>query len=319
MVGEFPAFFIARRDYPAAMKRREFLKITLPLAVAGNAIAAPATAPALTFGVIADPQYVDAEPIASRFYRQSLGKLEHAITDLNTHPLDFTVTLGDLIDREFASFAPVMERYAKLKSPHFPILGNHDFSVSETDMDKVLTTLGMESPYYSKVINGWRLVFLDGTNTTTWRQPKDHPRTATAKAYLSELATKLGRRPGGGDTAIGAEQLAWLEKELRDAKNASQNVILFNHYPILPHVPPNLLDAADIVSLIDRFPNVAAWMCGHNHRGNYDHKGHCHYVNFKGMVETEKETAYATVQCFPDRLVIHGMGLEPARDLNFRG
>jgi 3',5'-cyclic AMP phosphodiesterase CpdA len=203
----------------------------------------------------------------------------------------------------------------KLKSPHFPILGNHDFSVADADKGKVLAALGMEHAYHSKIIKGWRFVFLDGTDTTVWRQAQDDPRSAAAKATLNELAAKLGRRPGAGDTTIGAEQMAWLEKELVAAKEAGQNVILFNHYPVFPHVPANLLDAADVVSLIDRFPNVYAWMNGHNHRGNYARKGHCHYVNFKGMVETEKETAYATVKCFDDRIVIEGMGLEPARDL----
>jgi hypothetical protein len=33
------------------------------------------------------------------------------------------------------------------------------------------------------------------------------------------------------------------------------------------------------------------------------------------MVETEKETAYAVVKCYPDRLEIEGCGLEPDRSL----
>jgi hypothetical protein len=96
------------------MKRREFFKITLPLAFAGSATAAPSETPELIFGVIADPQYADAEPKWGRFYRNSLVKLEDAVAELNKLPLDFTVTLGDLIDRDLASFAPVMPIYAKL-------------------------------------------------------------------------------------------------------------------------------------------------------------------------------------------------------------
>lgn len=44
------------------MERGNFLRISLPLALAGKAYAAPAAEPDLTFGVIADPQYEDAEP-----------------------------------------------------------------------------------------------------------------------------------------------------------------------------------------------------------------------------------------------------------------
>jgi 3',5'-cyclic AMP phosphodiesterase CpdA len=297
------------------MQRRDFFKLTLPLTFASRALASPSFEPVLSFGVIADPQYADAEPIATRFYRESLRKLEDAISDLNSRPLDFTITLGDLIDLDFVSFAPVMERYAKLASPHFPILGNHDFSVSDADKGKVLKALGMEKAYYSKIIKGWRFVFLDGTDTAVWRWAQNDLRSSKAKSTLDAMAAKLGRRRNAGDTAVGADQRAWLEEELTAARQAEQSVILFNHYPVFPHVPPNLLDAPDLVSLIERFPNTVAWMNGHNHRGSYAQKNHCHYVNFKGMVETEQQTAYAIVQCFSDRIVIEGRGLEPMRNL----
>lgn len=298
------------------MKRRNFLKITLPLAFAGKAFAVPAAEPDLTFGVIADPQYADADTIATRFYRNSLAKLKASVADLNTRHLDFTVTVGDLIDRDFASFAPVMELYAGLTSPHHPILGNHDFSVADGDKGKVLAAIGMKEPYYSKEVKGWRFVFLDGTYGSVWRHPADDPRAAAAKAALKELAARLGRgfNPAN-DTSIGAEQMAWLEKEINAAGTAGQKVILFNHYPVFPAVPPNLLDAADIVSLIGKNKHVAAWMNGHNHAGNYGTQDGCHYVNFKGMVETDKETAYGVVRCFSDRLEIEGLGLEPDRKL----
>jgi 3',5'-cyclic AMP phosphodiesterase CpdA len=312
----FPSCVERCIGYADSMKRRTFFKITLPLALVKSSSAAIPDAVELSFGVIADPQYADVDPIATRFYRNSLNKLETAITDLNTRKLDFTVTLGDLIDRDFVSFSSVMERYAKLKSTHYPILGNHDFSVADADKPKVLAAIGLEKAYHSQVIKGWRLVFLDGTDTAAWRHAANDLRTAATKNTLKEMAAKSGCRSNAGDTAIGAVQMAWLEKELAAAKEANQRVILFNHYPIYPAVPPNLRDAAEIVALIDRYDNVAAWMNGHNHQGNYAQKGHCHYVNFKGMVETEKDSAYAVVHCYADRIEIEGNGLEPDRKLD---
>jgi Calcineurin-like phosphoesterase len=313
---EVSAFIPDCSAYHAGMKRRNFIKITLPIALGGKASASAASWPDLTFGVIADPQYADVDPIATRFYRNSLVKLAAAVAELNKHPLAFTATLGDLIDRDFASFRSIMEVYAKLASPHHPILGNHDFSVADADKGKVLAALGMDAPYYSRIVKGWRFVFLDGTDTAVWRQPAGDPRTAAAKTTLTEIAARTGHRFNpAGDTAIGGVQMAWLEKELDAAARESQRVIVFNHYPVFPAVPPNLLDAADIVTLIGKHPHVAAYMNGHNHRGNYGKQGHCHYVNLKGMVETEKETAYAVVKCFPDRLEIKGWGLEPDRSL----
>ena len=300
------------------MKRRDFIRITLPLAVCVKAGAAPAGKPDLAFGIIADPQYADVDPKGSRFYRNSLEKLESAIADLNTHPLDFTVTLGDLIDRDFTSFSAIMPIYGKLKSPHHPICGNHDFEVADGDKVKVLPAMGLEKAYYSKVVGSWRFVFLDGTDIGVWRQPADDPRTAEAKALRKKLAESGRRNAAPWNAAIGAEQMAWLGDELAAAKAAGQRVILFNHYPVIPvgdgH---NLWNDVEVVALIEKHGNVAAYMNGHNHAGKYGKAGSCHYVNFKGMVETEKETAYATVKCFPDRIVIEGMGLEPNRDLGF--
>lgn len=285
------------------MKRREFLRITLPLAFAGKASAAPAAEPDLSFGVIADPQYADVDPVGTRFYRNSLGKLDHAIADLNARPLDFTVTLGDLIDRDFASFRPVMDRYVKLKSTHFPILGNHDFSVADADKTRVLAAVGLETPYHSKVIKGWRFLFLDGTDSANWRYPSADPRTVAA-----------GKNPPL-NSGMGAGQMEWLEKELAAAKAAAQRAILFNHYPVFPKKGPNLHNHGELVALIAKHPIAAAYMNGHHHAGNYGKSGNCHYVNFKGMVETENETAYAVVKCFPDRLEIEGYGSEPDRSL----
>lgn len=68
----------------------------------------PHSSTTLRFGLIADPQYADAEPSEThpRFYRNSLCKLSKAITELNDHHLEFVVTLGDLVDRDWASFEP---------------------------------------------------------------------------------------------------------------------------------------------------------------------------------------------------------------------
>jgi 3',5'-cyclic AMP phosphodiesterase CpdA len=298
------------------MKRRNFLKITLPLALAGKASAAPAAEPELTFGVIADPQYADAEPKWGRFYRNSLAKLADAVADLNTRPLGFVVTLGDLIDRDFASFAAVMPIYAKLKSPHFSVCGNHDFEVAEVDKGKVLGAMGLEKPYYSMVRKSWRLLFLDGTDTGVWRYPAGDARTAEAKTLLEK--GKEAKLPNAQEynAGIGKVQMEWIAAELEAAQAAGQRVIVFCHYPLIPAADPhNLWNAEELVALFGKHKHVVAYMNGHNHKGNYGKSSSCHYVNFKGMVETEMATAYAVVKCFADRLEIEGYELEPSRSL----
>jgi 3',5'-cyclic AMP phosphodiesterase CpdA len=298
------------------MKRRNFLKITLPLALAAKASAAPAAEPELIFGLIADPQYADAEPKWGRFYRNSLAKLTDAVADLNKLPLEFTVTLGDLIDRDFASFGAIMPIYAELKSSHFPVCGNHDFEVADGDKSKVLEAMKLEKAYYSVIRKSWRFLFLDGTDVGVWRYPAGDERTAAAEAMLKRLKESGIPNAQNYNAAIGADQMEWIAAELDAAQAAGQRVIVFCHYPVIPAADPhNLWNAEELVALFGKHKHVAAYMNGHNHKGNYGKSGSCHFVNFKGMVETEKETAYSVVKCFADRIEIEGYGLEPDREL----
>ena len=60
--------------------------------------------PEVTFGVMADIQYCDCGRNWvkwTRYYRNSLNKLEKAVVELNSEDLDFVIQVGDLIDRDF--------------------------------------------------------------------------------------------------------------------------------------------------------------------------------------------------------------------------
>ncbi len=129
---------------------------------------------------------------------------------------------------------------------------------------------------------------------------------------LRDLGRKQAVEWNGG---IGQAQMSWLQEELKMAAAEKQRVILFNHFPAYPENVHNLWNAEELVALIGKHPVVAAYMNGHFHAGRYSTHQACHFLNFKGMVETEKETAYAVVRCFPDRLEIEGYGLEPDRNL----
>ena len=65
---------------------------------------APAyAAETFTFGAIADCQYCDADTAGVRQYRDSPAKLRAAVDHLNTLDLEFTVHLGDFIDKDWES------------------------------------------------------------------------------------------------------------------------------------------------------------------------------------------------------------------------
>lgn len=102
-----------------------------------------------TFGAIADCQYADCDTNGRRHYRDSLAKLEKAVTDLNANELRFVIQLGDLIDRDVAGFDCLLPVYARLKADRYHVLGNHDFSVPDEAKPKVPEKLGMKSRYYA--------------------------------------------------------------------------------------------------------------------------------------------------------------------------
>ncbi|BDS08837.1 phosphatase [Oceaniferula spumae] len=297
------------------MKRRQFLKITIPVALSGTASAQAKEKPAVTFGVIADPQYVDAPVRGSRHYRASVKKLNAAVLEMNRHQLDFVVTLGDVIDRNIASFETMMPIYEKLKAPRRFVLGNHDCEVADEDKQHILSSLKMEKSYSSETRGDWQFIYLDGTDVSTYRHPKDSEETKYAKELLEKLqAEKLPQaQPWNG--AIGDVQLAWFKTELEKAKQGQRRVIVMNHFPVFPADAHNLWNDTAVVELISKSPNVLAYMNGHNHSGHYAvHQG-CHFLNFKGMVETANQSAFAIVRCYADRIEVDGFETEPDRRL----
>src|SRR3546814_16385991 len=70
------------------------------------------------------------------------------------------------------------------------------------------------------------------------------------------------------------------------------------HYPLYPENEHNLWDGQRMVDLFERSGNVLAYLCGHNHAGNLGRHGGTWFVNFKGMVDTPAENAFAIAEIF---------------------
>jgi manganese-dependent ADP-ribose/CDP-alcohol diphosphatase len=302
--------------------RRQILRLAVP-ALGGVFLvdelqAGPGTEPAplFSFGLLGDPQYVDADPAGSRHYRASLGKLRSCVEQLNREALEVVVTVGDLIDRDFASFAPVNEIYAGLKTEHRCVLGNHDFSVADTEKEKVPAALGMTARYLSDTRKGWRMIRLDGTELAPYAHPKGtalHRFAQDQWKTVQASGKKNARSYNGG---MGEKQMRWLRQELKDAAEKGQRVLLFNHFPVLPvGAVHNLWNDQELIDVLEAHPHVVAYFNGHQHQGGYHLRKGIHYLNVKGMVETAKETAFSIVKVYPDHLEVHGYGLEPKREL----
>lgn len=284
--------------------------LALCLLAASGLPAAAQENTSFTIGVIADCQYCDADTGGVRFYRNSPAKLQACVAHLNTLDLDFTVHLGDFIDKNWESFDVVGPIYQQLKMPAYHVLGNHDFSVADDKKAEVYRRLNMPSRYYDFSVKGWRFVALDGNDISFHAYPADSPEYAAAEQYYTEHHITSPKWNG----AIGPEQINWLRGVLEDATKRREPVVLMAHFPIFPENVHNLWNAAELLAIIDEYPCVKAWLNGHNHEGNYGERNGVHYVTFKGMVDTE-ETSYATVEVSDETLRVTGAGREEDRTL----
>lgn len=289
--------------------------------LAAQTLGAPAAARTpLRFGIVADPQYADADPHLGmqRYYRNSLAKLRQAVDDFNAEDLAFVITLGDLIDRHRESYDAILSVYATLRHPHVVLLGNHDFDVGADSLKAVPGIVGLARAHYDFAAAGIRFVALDGNDVSLFAPPPGDPRWQIAADRLDRLKAKGAPNANPWNGSLGDEQFAWLGRTFDDARANGERVVVLNHYPIFPENPLNMWDSARITDLLAGHPHVIAYFCGHNHAGNYAEAGGIHFVNFHGMVDTPSDNAYAIVEIAGDRLEIRGFGRESSRSLQLR-
>src|SRR5262245_8831038 len=113
--------------------RRDFLRIsgTALAGLATHGIALEARAP-LRFGIVTDLHYADAEPMGTRFYRESLPKMREAVAKIRAERASFLVMLGDLKDmapkepeaRTLASLVAIEAEIQRFGGPTYHVLGN---------------------------------------------------------------------------------------------------------------------------------------------------------------------------------------------------
>ncbi|MBX4956894.1 phosphatase [Rhizobium lentis] len=273
--------------------------------------------PLFRFGIIADPQYAPIVPHVAmdRQYANSLAKVAEAVEVFNSWELSFVMTLGDVIDRSFSSFDDILPIYDRLRHEALFLLGNHDFPVSAAHLAEVAARLRMPSPYYSFSRHGWRFIVLDGNDVSIFAPPEDHPHRVLAAEMLAELQEKGAANAHRWNGALSDGQFAWLGDEIAKAAAAGEKVIVMNHYPVYPAGEHGMWDSERVVALLASQSHVVAYLNGHDHVGNYGKAGACHFVNFKGVVDTENQNAFAIVEVYADRIEIRGFGREDSRRL----
>lgn len=302
---------------PPSVSRRKFLHATLA-AAAAPWLARGAGDAGFEVGLVADAQYADVPDKGTRYYRTSLAKVDAAVAHFQARDLAFCVHLGDLIDREWHSFEAIAARLAPSRHRWHQLLGNHDFEVLDTKKPEVPARLGMRWRYGAFDHGAFRFAVLDTNDVSTYAHAAGTPEHAAATAELTRLQVAKVRQAKPWNGGLGATQLAWFEGLCAGAKRDGKRVIVLAHHPVFPANDHNLWNASEVLAVLDRHPQVVAWLNGHNHAGAFGDYHGVPCVTLHGMVETAATNAFATARVLADRLVIAGHGREPSRELKFR-
>lgn len=265
------------------------------------------------FGVIADCQYADFGPVGTRHYRASIEKLREAVQVFNETRQEFTLHLGDFVDRFSRSFAEILPTLNEAHRAKYHVLGNHDFQLPTPELLKVLE---MPNQYYQFRRHGWRFVVLDTNDVSLYAHPEGSEAYEHARQMYEDLRQQGAVNAQTWNGAIGDEQLTWLRRVLAGARRRGENVVLNAHHPVYPKNAHNAWNDDAVVELLAEYDNVVAYFNGHNHHGNYAFRDGIHYVTFPGMVEQETN-AYSSVRVHSDRFEIDGYGRAPDRALPF--
>lgn len=222
----------------APVTRRDFLRV-VPVAAVAAATANRTTAgrlpvegrAALRFGLIAD--------LHQDIMHDAVDRVTAFVNDMTAEGVDWVLQLGDFCwphDRNRL----FLEAWNRFAGPRYHVLGNHDMDGGFT-REQAVAFLGMPGRHYAFSRGGVKFVVLDGNDP--------------------------GGAAAGYHRFVAAEQLAWLDRELRDG---TQPVIVFIHQA-LDH-PQGIENQADVRRLLERprladgSPRVLAVFCGHHHQ-----------------------------------------------------
>ncbi|WP_339680858.1 sialate O-acetylesterase [Cyclobacterium marinum] len=272
-----------------------------------------------SFGVLSDIQYADVETVGKRNYRGTLETLRRTIPYLNAYDLKFTVHLGDLIDRDFESFEAPLSILEESNAPVHYVWGNHDFSVLDSLKQKVGNKIGNEKGYHSFEIGDVVFMMVNGMDISVGGHQEGSTQHDEALKMMQILEAEGANNVKPWNGGVGKEQLEWMEAVVNKAEEEGKRVVAFCHYPLLPENGLHLLNHKEVLESIGNSPAMVAWLSGHHHAGNYymDENG-MHHLTFLGMVEAESPALGAIVTVEKDKLIIHGIGDEEDRILNFR-
>lgn len=279
-----------------------------------NDVFAQCDKPIIQFGLIADVQYADCKSEGKRYYRNSLKKAEESVNYFNNQKVEFTINLGDAIDRHLGDLDSVLTRFKQLDSKIYNLTGNHDYK-NLTNNRVLYKKLNMPSEYYSFKEKNWAFIILNTNEVATYANVSGTKKEKELLVMLDRIKSTGGKQGAGWNGGISAKQLKWLNKLLAESEKAKDNVLIFSHHPLYPETEFTALNSKDILDVIDNYSCVKAIFSGHHHAGKFALYKKIPAITVEGMVETEKDNSFGIVKIYSDKIVLEGKGRMTSRIL----
>ena len=236
--------------------------------------------PSFSFGLIADCQCGTARC-------QSKDHLQDCVDYFNQENIEFLGHLGDFIQNGFSNYDVVLPIIQQSTAPVKFALGNHDYDIPDAEKPNLPTLLQMPDFYYDEVIENWRFIYIETTETGAYAQAA-HPNVTVC-----------------GIAGLSTTQLNWISQRIQLAEQNDENVILFGHHP-----QEYLCNGNAFRSVIEASPNVVAYMTGHRHGGNYEMFNNVHYLTLTSMLN-RTESTYSEIAISNDSIIVTGFGDQP--------
>lgn len=284
---------MVRQHYGWIVDRRDFLKVGASAlgGLAAHGIGLQAQRP-FRFGLVTDSHYADADPLGTRFYRESLGKMREAVDRLRDAQVAFLGILGDIKDmapketeaRTLSHLSAIEAEIQRFGGPTYHVLGNHDMdNISKPQMLAGITNtgIGADRSYYAFSRGGIRFVVIDA-------------------CYVENGADYDHGNFDWKNTWVPRAELDWIGQELAAAR---EPVIVLAHQRLDAEGDVFVKNSPDVRAAFEHSGKVLAVFMGHDHAGASAVVNGIHYYTQKAVVEGSGpgNNAYTLVDVDADR------------------
>ncbi|MFH0911637.1 MAG: hypothetical protein V1918_09070 [Planctomycetota bacterium] len=291
----------------------------------------PREEPLFRFGLVADIQYSDRDTFRSMRFREVPEKLAACIERFNRESLPFVIEMGDIIAN--SGITEEMERQLLMLAESGEFSSSREMSnpnlfllptLSKAEIyQNGVRDLGVIFPLIDRYQGEWRHV--QGNHDSGIRRLL---RERFGGWYFYYSFVQQGTRflildtTEEGDGVLSERQLSWFRREVREAGENREKVLIFGHHPFLP-VPgaarkwTYFSDPLPVHRILRDVAHEAVYFAGHEHIGGYFYKNGIHHVTLQALLESGPEGAGAVVSVYEDRVEIIGLGEQPSLVLPF--